>query len=38
MSQLDDVVGGVLPKLKADGLENKTIVVFTTDYGAIVQR
>ena len=33
MSQLDDVVGGVLAKLKADGLENDTIVVFTTDNG-----
>ncbi len=34
MSQLDDVVGGVLAKLKADGLDNNTIVVFTTDNGA----
>ena len=34
MSQLDDVVGGVLAKLKADGLENNMIVVFTTDNGA----
>jgi len=33
MSQLDDVVGGVLAKLKADGLESNTIVVFTTDNG-----
>src|SRR5271165_1300933 len=34
MSQLDDVVGGVLTKLKADGLEDNTIVVFITDNGA----
>jgi arylsulfatase len=34
MSQLDDVVGGVLAKLKSDGLEDNTIVVFTTDNGA----
>jgi arylsulfatase len=33
MSQFDDVVGGVLAKLKADGLEDNTIVVFTTDNG-----
>jgi arylsulfatase A-like enzyme len=34
MAQLDDIVGAVLKKLKADGLENDTIVVFTTDNGA----
>ncbi|HTQ52546.1 MAG TPA: arylsulfatase [Candidatus Acidoferrales bacterium] len=34
MSQLDDVVGGLLAKLKADGLDDNTIVVFTTDNGA----
>ena len=33
MKQLDDVVGGVMEKLKADGLDNNTIVVFTTDNG-----
>ena len=33
MSQLDDVVGGVMDKLKADGLDDNTIVVFTTDNG-----
>jgi len=33
MSQLDDVVGGILDKLKAEGLEDNTIVVFTTDNG-----
>jgi arylsulfatase A-like enzyme len=34
MAQLDDIVGAVLKKLKTDGLENDTIVVFTTDNGA----
>jgi arylsulfatase A-like enzyme len=34
MSQLDDVVGGVMNKLEADGLADNTIVVFTTDNGA----
>ena len=34
MKQLDDVVGGVMDKLKADGLDKNTIVVFTTDNGA----
>jgi arylsulfatase A-like enzyme len=33
MKQLDDVVGGVMDKLKADGLDKNTIVVFTTDNG-----
>jgi arylsulfatase len=34
MAQLDDVVGGVLEKLKKDGLDENTIVMFTTDNGA----
>jgi arylsulfatase A-like enzyme len=34
MAQLDDVVGAMLKKLKDDGLEDNTIVVFTTDNGA----
>jgi arylsulfatase A-like enzyme len=34
MAQLDDVVGAVLKKLKDSGLENNTIVVFTTDNGS----
>src|SRR5260370_11146432 len=33
MSQLDDVVGGLMAKLKAEGLDDNTIVVFTTDNG-----
>jgi arylsulfatase len=34
MAQLDDIVGAVMQKLKDDGLENDTIVVFSTDNGA----
>jgi arylsulfatase len=34
MAQLDDDVGAVLSHLKANGLEDNTIVVFTTDNGA----
>jgi arylsulfatase len=33
MAQLDDIVGGVMQKLKDDGLDDNTIVVFTTDNG-----
>jgi arylsulfatase len=34
LAQLDDVVGAVLAHLKDNGLDNNTIVVFTTDNGA----
>jgi len=34
MAQLDDIVGAVLKKLKDDGLDGDTIVMFTTDNGA----
>jgi arylsulfatase A-like enzyme len=34
MAQLDDVVGAVFKKLKDEGLDDNTIVVFTTDNGA----
>jgi arylsulfatase len=34
MAQLDDIVGEVMEKLKAEGLEEDTILVFTTDNGA----
>ena len=34
MAQLDDIVGAVMKKLKDVGLEDDTIVVFTTDNGA----
>jgi len=34
MAQLDDIVGSVLQYLKANGLDDNTIVVFTTDNGA----
>jgi arylsulfatase len=34
MAQLDDIVGDVLKKLKDMGVEDNTIVVFTTDNGA----
>jgi arylsulfatase len=33
MAQLDDIVGSVLQKLKDDGLDENTIVMFTTDNG-----
>jgi len=34
MAQLDDIVGEVMAKLKQDGMDDNTIVVFTTDNGA----
>ena len=34
MAQLDDIVGGVMQHLKDMGVDNNTIVVFTTDNGA----
>jgi arylsulfatase A-like enzyme len=34
MAQLDDIVGSVMAYLKNNGLDNDTIVVFTTDNGA----
>jgi arylsulfatase len=34
MAQLDDVVGSVMQKIKDLGIDNNTIVVFTTDNGA----
>ncbi len=34
MMQLDDIVGGVMKYLKDNGLDENTIVVFTTDNGA----
>jgi arylsulfatase A-like enzyme len=34
MAQLDDIVGSVMSYLKSNGLDNNTIVVFTTDNGA----
>jgi arylsulfatase len=33
MAQLDDIVGSVMQKLKDDGLDDNTMVVFTTDNG-----
>jgi arylsulfatase A-like enzyme len=33
MAQLDDIVGALMKKLKDDGLDDNTIVVFTTDNG-----
>jgi arylsulfatase len=34
MAQLDDIVGSVMAYLKSNGLDDNTIVVFTTDNGA----
>lgn len=36
MAQLDDIVGAVMKKVKDMGIENNTILVFTTDNGAEV--
>lgn len=36
MAQLDDIVGAVLQKVKDMGIDNNTIIVFTTDNGAEV--
>jgi arylsulfatase A-like enzyme len=36
MAQLDDIVGSVMKKIRDMGIENNTIVVFTTDNGAEV--
>jgi arylsulfatase A-like enzyme len=33
MAQLDDIVGSMMKKLKDEGMEDNTIVVFTTDNG-----
>jgi arylsulfatase len=34
MAQLDDVVGSVMQKLRDSGIENNTVIAFTTDNGA----
>ena len=34
MAQLDDIVGSVMQYLKTNGLDDNTIVIFTTDNGA----
>src|SRR5262249_42741641 len=34
LAQLDDIVGAVMKKLKDDGLDDNTMVVFSTDNGA----
>jgi arylsulfatase len=34
MAQLDDIVGSVMQKVKDLGIDNNTIIVFTTDNGA----
>jgi arylsulfatase A-like enzyme len=36
MAQLDDIVGSVMQKLKDMGIDDNTIVIFTTDNGAEV--
>jgi arylsulfatase len=34
MAQLDDVVGAIMKKLKDEGMDENTILIFTTDNGA----
>jgi len=34
MAQLDDIIGAVMKKLKDEGLDNNTILAFSTDNGA----
>ena len=34
MSQLDDIVGSMMQKLKDHGVDENTILVFSTDNGA----
>lgn len=36
MAQLDDIVGDVMKKIEGMGIDNNTIIVFTTDNGAEV--
>src|SRR5471032_1852469 len=36
MAQLDDIIGSVMQKVKDMGIENNTIIAFTTDNGAEV--
>ncbi|MEO9205674.1 MAG: arylsulfatase, partial [Gammaproteobacteria bacterium] len=36
MAQLDDIVGSVMDKVKAMGIDSNTIIIFTTDNGAEV--
>ncbi len=38
MAQLDDIVGSVMKYLKDNGLENDTIIAFSTDDGARISR
>lgn len=36
MAQLDDIVGSIMEKIKSMGIDDNTIVIFTTDNGAEV--